>query len=135
MWNCGEFTTERKWRLSLPEQSPTLSDTLHCSEEMSTFNACPIPYLHLLLVTACHLGKKKVEDGPTEPSHFHPIALSYIHPAAHKQGVQGVHQLAEVEMVILHAANKYMATTVQKTSTNGVPGFTEHHLKLLSYHH
>ena len=71
------------------------------------------------------LGKKKAEKDPSQPSHFRPIALTSC------VGKMFTGLLKQRWLSYL-LENKYLNTSVQKAFIDGVPGCTEHHLKLLS---
>ena len=70
-------------------------------------------------------GKKKAEADPNQPSNFRPIALTScigkVFTSVLKQ-----------RWVKYMLDNRYLNTTVQKAFVDGVPGCTEHHLRLLS---
>ena len=71
------------------------------------------------------LGKKKGEKDPSQPSHFRPIALT---SCVGKMFTC----LLKQRWLSYMLENKYLNTSVQKAFIDGVPGCTEHHLKLLS---
>ena len=70
------------------------------------------------------LGKKKVADDPSNPSHFRPIALT---SCASKVFTSLVKRRWPAYMV----NNGFLNTATQKAFVDGVPGCSEHHLKLL----
>ena len=71
------------------------------------------------------LGKKKAEEDPSQPSHFHPIALTSCVSKVFTS-------LLKQRWLSYMMENLYLNTPVQKAFIDGVPGCTEHHLKLLS---
>ena len=68
---------------------------------------------------------KKAEADPNQPSNFCPIALTSC------IGKVFTSVLKQRRMNYM-LDNRYLNTTVQKAFVDGVPGCTEHHLKLLS---
>ena len=71
------------------------------------------------------LGKKKAEEDPSQPSNFRPIALTSCVGKVFTS-------LLKQRWLSYMTENKYLNTSVQKAFIDGVPGCTEHHLKLLS---
>jgi len=71
------------------------------------------------------LGKKKAEEDPSQPGNFRPIALTSCIGKVFTS-------LLKQRWASYMLANKYLDASVQKAFTDGVPGCTEHHLKLLS---
>ena len=71
------------------------------------------------------LGKKKAEEDPSNPKNFRPIALTSC------IGKVFTSLLKDCWMAYMRS-NSYLNTSVQKAFIDGVPGCTEHHLKLLS---
>ena len=71
------------------------------------------------------LGKKKAEDDPSKPNNFRPIALTSCIGKVFTS-------LLKQRWMSYMVGNNYLNTAVQKAFVDGVPGCTEHHLKLLS---
>ena len=71
------------------------------------------------------LGKKKAADDPSTPSNFRPIALTSCISKVFTS-------LVKRRWLSYMVTNNYLNTSVQKAFIDGVPGCTEHHLKLLS---
>ena len=71
------------------------------------------------------LGKKKAVDDPTNPSNFRPIALTSCVSRVFTS-------LVKRRWLLFMVSNNYFNTATQKAFINGVPGCSEHHLKLLS---
>ena len=71
------------------------------------------------------LGKKKAEEDPKSPKNFRPIALTSCIGKLFTS-------LLKQRWMNYMRDNCYLNTTVQKAFIDGVPGCTEHHLKLLS---
>ena len=71
------------------------------------------------------LGKKKAEEDPKLPKNFRPIALTSCIGKLFTS-------LLKQRWMNYMRDNCYLNTTVQKAFMDGVPGCTEHHLKLLS---
>ena len=71
------------------------------------------------------LGKKKAEEDPKLPKHFRPIALTSCIGKVFTS-------LLKQRWMDYMKGNNYLNTVVQKAFVDGVPGCTEHHLKLLS---
>ena len=71
------------------------------------------------------LGKAKAADDSSNPSHFRPIALTSC--------VSKVFTSLVKKRWLSHMVNNhFLNTATQKAFINGVPGCSEHHLKLLS---
>jgi potassium voltage-gated channel Eag-related subfamily H protein 8 len=71
------------------------------------------------------LGKKKAEEDPSVPKNFRPIALTSC------IGKVFTSVLKHRWMTYM-TGNSYLNTSVQKAFVDGIPGCTEHHVKLLS---
>ena len=71
------------------------------------------------------LGKKKAEDDPSKPNNFRPIALTSCIGKVFTS-------LLKQRWLSYMVGNNYLNTAVQKAFVNGVPGCSEHHLKLLA---
>ena len=71
------------------------------------------------------LGKKKAEEDPSVPKNFRPIALTSC------IGKVFTSVLKHCWMTYM-TGNSYLNTSVQKAFVDGIPGCTEHHVKLLS---
>ena len=71
------------------------------------------------------LGKKKAQEDPSNPKNFRPIALTSCIGKVFTS-------LLKQRWMTYMRANKYLNTVVQKAFVDGVPGCTEHHIKLLS---
>ena len=71
------------------------------------------------------LGKKKAADDPTNPSHFRPIALTSCVSKVFTS-------LVKRRWLSFMVSNNFLNTATQKAFIDGVPGCTEHHLKLLT---
>ena len=71
------------------------------------------------------LGKKKAEEDASNPKNFRPIALTSCIGKIFTS-------LLKQRWMTYMRANNYLNTTVQKAFVDGVPGCTEHHIKLLS---
>ena len=71
------------------------------------------------------LGKKKAEDDPSQPKNFRPIALTSCIGKVFTS-------LLKQRWMAYMRGNSYLNTNIQKAFVDGVPGCTEHHIKLLS---
>ena len=71
------------------------------------------------------LGKKKAEKDPSNPKNFRPIALTSCIGKVFTS-------LLKQRWMAYMRTNNYLNTAVQKAFVDGVPGCTEHHIKLLS---
>ena len=71
------------------------------------------------------LGKKNAEVDPSKPNNFRPIALTSCIGKVFTS-------LVKQRWMSYMVGNNYLNTAVQKAFVEGVPGCTEHHLKLLS---
>ena len=71
------------------------------------------------------LGKKNAEADPSKPNNFRPIALTSCIGKVFTS-------LVKQRWMSYMVGNNYLNTAVQKAFVEGVPGCTEHHLKLLS---
>ena len=90
----------------------------HCWSTQTVPKAWKVGVIHLL-------GKKKAEEDPSQPSHFRPIALTSCVGKVFTS-------LLKQRWLSYMMENRYLNTSVQKAFIDGVPGCTEHHLKLLS---
>ena len=70
-------------------------------------------------------GKMKAQDDPTNPSNFRPIALTSCISKVFTS-------LVKRRWLSYMLDNNYLNTATQKAFIDGVPGCSEHHLKLLS---
>ena len=76
--------------------------------------------------TVVHLlGKKKAPDDPSNPSNFRPIALTSCVSKVFTS-------LVKRRWLAYMVGNGFLNTATQKALVNGVPGCSEHHLKMLS---
>ena len=71
------------------------------------------------------LGKKKATDDSTNPSHFRPIALTSCVSKVFTS-------LVKRRWLSFMVSNNFLNTATQKAFIDGVPGCSEHHLKLLA---
>ena len=71
------------------------------------------------------LGKKKATDNPSDPSNFRPIALTSCVSKVFTS-------LVKKRWLAYMVNNSFLNTATQKAFVDGVPGCSEHHLKLLS---
>ena len=71
------------------------------------------------------LGKKKAANDSTNPSHFRPIALTLC---VRKMFTR----LVKRRWLSFMVSNNFLNTATQKAFIDGVPGCSEHHLKLLN---
>ena len=71
------------------------------------------------------IGKKNAEVDPSKPNNFRPIALTSCIGKVFTS-------LVKQRWMSYMVGNNYLNTAVQKAFVEGVPGCTEHHLKLLS---
>ena len=71
------------------------------------------------------LGKKKAADDSTNPSHFRPIALTSCVSKVFTS-------LVKRRWLSFMVSNNFLNTATQKAFIDGVPGCSEHHLKLLT---
>jgi hypothetical protein len=71
------------------------------------------------------IGKKRAKEDPSLPSNFRPIALTSCVGKIYTS-------LLKNHWMTYMLENKYLNTAVQKAFVDGLPGCTEHHLKLLS---
>ena len=102
-----------------PSLLPALLHLFNCCwTTQSVPAAWKIGIIHLL-------GKKKAVDDSSNPSNFRPIALTSCVSKVFTSLVKG-------RWLSYMVNNKFLNTTTQKAFINGVPGCTEHHLKLLS---
>ena len=71
------------------------------------------------------LGKKTAESDPKDPTNFRPIALTSCIGKVYTS-------IIKRRWLDFMTINGYLDTTVQKAFIDGIPGCTEHHIKLLS---
>ena len=71
------------------------------------------------------LGKSKAAQDPSQPSNFRPIALTSCIGKVFSS-------LLKQRWLSYMLDNHYLNTSVQKAFVDGIPGCTEHHVKLLS---
>ena len=102
-----------------PSLLPALLHLFNCCWSIQSVPAAwKVGIVHLL-------GKAKATDDPSNPSHFRPIALTSCVSKVFTS-------LVKKRWLSYMVDNHFLNTATQKAFINGVPGCSEHHLKLLS---